>query len=55
MTHEAERLDPELERRILALESGTEAGTDFDLASWCWMILLGIVVPIGLLLWGWFG
>jgi len=44
----------ELERRIAALESGIETGDDFDAASWCWMILLGIVLPVSLLLWDWF-
>jgi len=43
----------ELERRIAALESGAETGADFDLLSWCWMILLGVVLPILLLIWGW--
>jgi len=51
----SEALPAELERRIAALESGEEAGTDFDFASWCWMILFGVVLPAGLLLWGWFG
>jgi len=51
-----EPLDPELERRIAALESpGTDAGSDFDAASWFWMLLLGVVGPAALLLWGWFG
>jgi hypothetical protein len=45
----------ELERRIKELETGAQTGTDFDLASWCWIIVLGIVLPISLLLWGWFG
>lgn len=48
-------LGSELDRRIEALESGAEAGSDFDAASWFWMLLLGLVVPVGLLLWGWFG
>jgi hypothetical protein len=52
---ESEALPVELERRIAALESGAETGADFDLASWCWMILLGIVLPVCLLVWGWFG
>jgi hypothetical protein len=51
----AEPLDPELERRIAALELGEETGADFDAASWVWMILLGVVLPVALLLWGWFG
>jgi hypothetical protein len=50
-----ERLDPELERRIAALESGADAGADFDVRSWLWMVLLGIVGPVALLVWGWFG
>jgi hypothetical protein len=53
---EREPLDPELERRVAALESpGTDAGSDFDAASWFWMLLLGVVGPVILLLWGWFG
>jgi hypothetical protein len=50
-----EALDPELELRVAALESGAEAGTDFDAASWLWMVMLGVVGPAVLLLWGWFG
>ncbi len=50
-----ERLDPELERRVAALESDTRAGVDFDAVSWFWLVLLGIVGPGALLVWGWFG
>ena len=50
-----EPLPAELERRISALESGAQTGADFDVASWCWIILLGIVLPVALLFWGWFG
>jgi len=50
-----EALDPELERRVVALEEGAEAGADFDAASWFWMLLLGLVGPGALLVWGWFG
>lgn len=50
-----EPLDPELERRVAALEAGSDAGSDFDAASWVWLILLGIVGPVALLVWGWFG
>lgn len=50
-----EPLDPELERRVIALEAGTDSGSDFDAASWFWMVLLGILVPVALLVWGWFG
>jgi hypothetical protein len=51
----SESLPVELERRIAALESGAETGAEFDIASWYWLILLGILLPLGLLLWGWFG
>ena len=51
-----EPLDPGLERRVAALESsGADAGSDFDATSWFWMLMLGAVVPVALLLWGWFG
>lgn len=51
-----EPLDPELERRVAALESaGTEAGADFDPASWFWIVMLGVAGPAALILWGWFG
>ncbi len=53
--HLTEPLPEELERRIRLLESGAQTGADFDAASWCWMVLLGIALPILLLLWGWFG
>ena len=46
---------PTLEERIAGIESGEEAGTDFGTDSWLWMILFGVIVPIALLTWGWFG
>jgi hypothetical protein len=53
---EREPLDSELERRVAALESsGADAGSDFDATSWFWMLMLGVVGPVILLLWGWFG
>jgi hypothetical protein len=45
---------PELERRIAAIETGGEGGDDFDTTSWFWMILLGVVLPIALIVSGWF-
>lgn len=50
-------LEPELERRIAALETAgaNAAGSDFDAASWFWMVALGAAGPAALLLWGWFG
>ncbi|HEX3848491.1 MAG TPA: hypothetical protein VHV81_14005 [Steroidobacteraceae bacterium] len=45
-------LSPPLEARIAALER-PGATADFDLASWVWMVLLGIAVPVVLILLGW--
>ena len=42
-----------LEQRISRLESGRECGDDFDWASLCWLLVLGILIPVGLLLIGW--
>jgi hypothetical protein len=46
-------LPAELEQRISGLESGRECGDDFDLASLCWLLVLGVLIPVGLLLIGW--
>jgi hypothetical protein len=46
-------LPPELEARIAAFESAAPAA-DFDGASWFWMILLGVAIPLVLLSVGWF-
>jgi hypothetical protein len=48
-----EDLPPELLERIAALEDPARQGSDFDAISWVWLILLGVIVPFGLLLWGW--
>ena len=48
----AQALPAELEARLAALETGA-AGSDFDGLSWFWMILIGIVIPILLLVIGW--
>jgi len=45
-------LPPELARRIELLEE-EPVGPDFDPVSWMWLILLGLVLPIGLLVLGW--
>jgi hypothetical protein len=44
----------ELERRIVALESESETGDDFDTLSWWWILGLGVVLPLGLIVLGWF-
>ena len=46
-------LPADLEQRISGLESGRECGDDFDLVSLCWLFVLGVLVPVGLLLIGW--
>jgi len=50
--YRAAELPPELERRIEALEREDDGGK-LNPASWFWLILLGIVTPAALLLWGW--
>ena len=48
-----QQLPAELERRIRALESAGDEGEDFDGASWFWLIVLGIVLPVAALVLGW--
>ncbi|MDY0870888.1 hypothetical protein [Dongia rigui] len=43
----------ELERRIRALETAEGQGEDFDATSWLWLAILGIVLPVIALIWGW--
>jgi hypothetical protein len=45
-------LPPDLEARLAAFDSAAPAGS-FDAASWFWMLLLGVAIPIGLLVLGW--
>jgi len=45
-------LPPELVRRIEALEQ-EPLGPDFDRASWMWLGLLGLALPVALLVLGW--
>ena len=49
----AGELPPGLEERVAALEDPAQQGSDFDTASWVWLILLGVALPLALLLWGW--
>jgi hypothetical protein len=51
-------LPPELARRIEALEvlealDEPPIAPDFDPVSWMWLAVLGLVVPIALLVLGW--
>jgi hypothetical protein len=52
MSDPAPALAPELEARITALENAAPT-SDFDAAGWFWMMLLGVVIPLGLLIVGW--
>jgi len=45
-------LPPDLEARLAAFDSAAPAG-GFDAASWFWMLLLGVAIPLGLLVLGW--
>ena len=47
------RLPRELEERVAALESGSGLERDFDRVSWIWLITLGVVLPVLLLIVGW--
>lgn len=47
------RLDPELERRIRALEDVGEQGASFTAQDWLWLFVLGVVVPAAAIVWGW--
>ena len=49
----AQQIPAELERRIKALESVENQGEDFDGSSWMWLIVLGLVLPVIALVWGW--
>ena len=48
-------LPAELDERLRALETPDECGEDFDFASFCWLFALGVVIPAGLLMIGWWG
>jgi hypothetical protein len=47
------KLDPELDRRITALEQHMGEGADFDGASWFWLLALGVMLPVVVLIVGW--
>jgi hypothetical protein len=47
-----QELPPDLEARIAASEKSAPTAA-FDSASWFWMILLGLVLPLLLIAAGW--
>ncbi|MCT8329605.1 hypothetical protein [Albidovulum sediminis] len=48
-----ETLHPELERRLAVLEKPENQGAGFGGIDWVWLMVLGVVGPALLLLWGW--
>jgi len=46
------QLPAELARRIEALERDRGEG-ELNARSWFWLIVLGVLTPAALLLWGW--
>ncbi len=43
---------PELEARIRVLEDPANQGGEFDRQSWIWLLLLGVVLPAIVFVWG---
>ena len=46
-------IPPELERRITALEQPENQGDGFGTKDWIWLLVLGVIGPALLLIWGW--
>jgi hypothetical protein len=46
-------LPDELEKRLEALSEDSAQGADFDLVSWFWLLLLGLIGPIALIIASW--
>lgn len=45
--------DPELNRRIRAFETSANEETGFTRRDWLALIVLGVLFPAALLVWGW--
>ena len=50
----SESEEVELARRIELLEKPENQGPDFKPVDWMWIGALGVLLPVLLLLWGWF-
>ena len=48
-----EKLPAELERRIKDLENPANQGAGFTGTDWMWLMVLGVIGPVLLLIWGW--
>jgi len=46
-------VSPDLEARLAQAEAAARHN-DFDARGWLWMILLGVLLPAGLIVAGWF-
>jgi hypothetical protein len=44
---------PELEARLLHLQETENQGEGFLKVDWIWLLILGVLGPIGLIIWGW--
>jgi hypothetical protein len=49
----AQKLHPDLERRVAELEIETNQGGGFTGTDLLWLAALGVVGPILILMWGW--
>jgi hypothetical protein len=52
MPAQAPALAPELEARIATFENAAPTA-DFGAAGWFWMVLLGVLIPLAMLIAGW--
>jgi len=46
-------LPDELEQRLQTLTEESGQGADFDLISWFWLLLLGLIGPIAVIIASW--
>jgi hypothetical protein len=51
MAHET--LPAELEQRIAVLEKPENQGAGFGGIDWVWLMVLGVIGPALILIWGW--
>jgi hypothetical protein len=44
---------PELKARLYYLKAPENQGQGFQPIDWIWLLLLGVIAPIVLIIWGW--